>query len=104
VKLIRPKPFTEIFDLAHAGAARKDWLQPYALKTALLITVSKFPFRRTWLRLWLSPYLLDPNDSAFVFLVEDWLALSQQIDDRRVAWEKRRLAQQAPYETGFARR
>jgi len=90
IKGTRPKPFAEIFNLAEAKVARQDWLRPYLRHTALVVTVSKLPLHRAWLRLWFSPYLLEPQGTGFVFLVDDWMALSRQLDDFRVAWETRR--------------
>jgi hypothetical protein len=86
---VRPKPFAEIFNTAAKSAARQDWLQPFGQQTAIVVSLSKYPVSRAWLRLWFSPYLLDPKDNGFVFLVEDWMALSRQVDEYRIAWETR---------------
>ncbi|HET89300.1 MAG TPA: hypothetical protein ENN99_00955 [Chloroflexi bacterium] len=90
VKEVKPGSFADIFDPAKEKAARRNWLGPYWGKTALVMQISKYPITKFWLRLWFSPYVLLPDAAGFVFLVEDWMALSRQIDDYRTAWETRR--------------
>ena len=70
IKGVRPQAFAQVFDPAGERAAR-----------------------RRWLRLWFSPYLLAPDVTGFVFLVEDWMALSRQLDEFRTAWMMRRTEQ-----------
>nr|HID14461.1 hypothetical protein [Anaerolineae bacterium] len=93
VKKVRPKPFARVFDPAREKAARQRWLHPYWGRTALVVEISKYPLSKAWLRLWLSPYLLAPDVPGFVFLVEDWMALSRQLDEYRTAWGMRRAEQ-----------
>ena len=90
IKGTRPRSFAEMYNLAEEKVARQDWLRPYARHTAIVINLSRYPLSRAWLRLWFSPYLLDPVNPGFVFLVEDWMALSRQVDEFRIAWETRR--------------
>jgi len=90
IKQVLPQPFSQIFNPAKEKAARRSWLQPYWGQTALAVQISKYPVRRAWLRLWFSAYLLSSDTPGFVFLVEDWMGLSRQIDDFRTAWETRR--------------
>ena len=92
VKGTRPQPFSQVFDPAAEKKARRRWLRPYWGKTTLVVDLSRYPVSRTWLRLWFTPYLLAPDASGFVFLVEDWMALSRQLDDFRSAWRMRRKA------------
>jgi hypothetical protein len=90
IKAVRPSTFTQVFDPAKEKSARRNWLRPYWGRTVLVVDLSKYPFSRTWLRLWFSPYLLTPTTTGFVFLVEDWMTLSRQLDDFRTNWEVRR--------------
>lgn len=90
LKGVRPQPFFEVFSPSEEKTARQNWLRPYWSKTALVVELSKYPLKKAWLRLWLSPYLLRPGAAGFVFLVEDWMRLSRQLDDFRSAWDMRR--------------
>jgi hypothetical protein len=90
IKEVLPQPFSQIFNPAEEKAARRSWLQPYWGQTALMVRLSKYPVRKAWLRLWFSPYLIAPKGVGFVFLVDDWMSFSRQLDDFRTAWEMRR--------------
>lgn len=90
LKEVLPTSFDAVFDPAKEKSARRKWLSPYWNRTVLVARLSKYPVDKQWLRLWFSPYLLHPHEPGFVFLVEDWMGLSRQIDDSRVAWESRR--------------
>ncbi|MFQ6101791.1 MAG: hypothetical protein ACE5OS_11245 [Anaerolineae bacterium] len=92
IKGVRPNRFAQIFSPAKEKEARRRWLRPYWGKTVLVVELSKYPISKAWLRLWFSPYLLAPDFAGFVFLVEDWMALSRQLDESRSAWEMRRAA------------
>ncbi|HDQ70922.1 MAG TPA: hypothetical protein ENN19_02365 [Chloroflexi bacterium] len=89
IKEALPTVFHEIFDPRQEKAARRNWLGLYWNKTTILVRLTDYPVNKMWLRLWLSPYLLSPDTPGLVLLVEDWMALSRQIDDYRSAWEAR---------------
>lgn len=90
IKTVRPNTFNQVFSPRKEKEARRRWLRPYWGKTTVVVELSKYPVSRTWLRLWFSPYLLTPDGAGFVFVVEDWMALSRQLDEFRTAWEMRR--------------
>lgn len=90
LKEVRPKPFAEVFDPVAEKPARREWLHPYWRRTSLLVPVTEFPVSKRWLRLWFSHYLLDPKETGFVFLVDDWMGLSRQLDDYRITWGMQR--------------
>lgn len=90
IKMVRPTTFAQVFNPSEEKWARRNWLRPYWSKTVLVMEISKYPLNKAWLRLWFSSYLLSPNSTGFVFLVEDWMALSRQLDEFGGAWEMRR--------------
>jgi hypothetical protein len=92
IKIVHPQTFGQVFDPAREKGARQRWLRPYWGRTVLMMELTKYPLNRAWLRLWFSPYLLVPGVAGFVFLVEDWMGLSRQLDESRTAWEMRRAA------------
>lgn len=96
IKGVRPMSvpqFIETIKGQKAAKRARKWLRPYLTKTAIVIDLSQYPVQRGWLRLWFHPYLFYPDSPGFVFLVEDWMTLSRQIDDSRANWEMRRIAQ-----------
>ena len=92
IKGVRPNTFYKVYSPNKQKAARQRWLEPYWGKTALVVELSKYPYSKMWLRLWFSPYLLATDATGFVFLVEDWMALSRQLDTSRADWAMRRTA------------
>jgi hypothetical protein len=92
IKGVRPQTLAQVFDPAGEKKAHRRWLRPYWGRTVLVVDLSKYPMARAWLRLWFSPYVLAPDVAGFVFLVEDWMALSRQLDDFRSDWEMRHTA------------
>ena len=92
IKGVRPNTVVQVFNPAELKSAQRNWVRPYMGMTALVVELSKYPVSRKWLRLWFSPFLLPPNLTGFVFLVEDWMSLSRQLDDFRSGWEMHRAA------------
>jgi hypothetical protein len=90
IKGVRPIAFAKVFSPSRENAVRQSWLRPYWGKTALVMELSRYPVSKAWLRFWFSPYLLSPDVTGFVFLVEDWMAFSRQLDDSCATWKMRR--------------
>lgn len=90
VKVVRPTEFSHIFDPSKEKPGRRNWLLPYWGKTAVVVEISKYPIKKNWLRLWFNRYMFSPQVTGFVFLVDDWMTLSRQLDDFRSNWELRR--------------
>lgn len=93
IKVVHPQTFAQVFNPAREKMARRRWLGPYWGRTVLVMELTQYPLSRAWLRLWFSPYLLNPGVPGFVFLVEDWMGLSIRLEESRTAWETRRAAQ-----------
>jgi hypothetical protein len=93
IKAVRPSELGHIFDPSKEKPGRRDWLRPYWGKTAMVVEISKFPVKKEWLRLWFNRYMFSPGVTGFVFLVDDWMTLSRQLDDSRSNWELQRAAQ-----------
>jgi len=90
IRSVRPSTLAQVLDMENASGLTRAWLKPYWGRTVVVVYLSSYPFNRTWLRLWFSPYVLTPGAPGFVFLVEDWMALSRQIDDFQNQWAMRR--------------
>ena len=93
VRVVRPKPFAQVYNAALTNPARRRWLEPYLHTTALSVELTAYPVDEKWLQLWISPYLLDPDSPEIVLVVSDWMTLSRQIDDFRGRWMERRSKQ-----------
>jgi hypothetical protein len=92
IKVVRPSELAHIFDPSKEKPGRRDWLRPYWGMTAVVVEISKYPVKKDWLRLWFNRYMFSPEVAGFVFLVDDWMTLSRQLDDSRSNWELQRAA------------
>lgn len=90
IKIVRPTEFSHIFDPSKEKQARREWLRPYWGMTAVVVEISKYPVKKDWLRLWFNQYMFSPQVTGFVFLVDDWMTLSRELQDFRNNWELRR--------------
>jgi hypothetical protein len=90
IKIVRPTTFAQVFDPAKEKPGRREWLRPYWGMTSIVVEISKFPLPEFWLRLWFDRYMLPPNHTGFVFLVDDWMTFSRQLEEFRNEWELQR--------------
>lgn len=68
-------------------------LEPLRQKTALLIEFDRWPKSLRRARLWFPRLLLSGTGPGLLLIVDDWLALSQDIEVARDRWRSRRHAQ-----------
>ncbi len=97
VTMIRPSEFKMIFPLEKEKEIRINIFRSLWTKTAILVDVKSYPLPFWWLKLWVSPYLLNPKGNGLVLLTEEWMTLSRQLGDARSNWadavRRRRNAQ-----------
>jgi hypothetical protein len=80
VRGVHPANFTKLFPPQESGWAEEQFLAPFYGMTALTVELSSFPVPPFLLRLFLSRKMLLPQKPGFIFLVDDWMALSNEID------------------------
>jgi hypothetical protein len=83
IKAVRPAVFGALFPPESSGWGTRHFLEPYYPKTALVIELSSLPLSRSFLKLFLSPQMFQPRTNNLIFLVDDWMALSTEIESRR---------------------
>jgi hypothetical protein len=64
---------------------RREMLGPLLGRTANVVHLSQYPIARFWLPLFLSPFFFFDKTPHFVFLVEDWMRFSSELDSARVS-------------------
>jgi hypothetical protein len=92
----RPITFRSQLELSKMKSPRRRMVQPFLGHTALLLELRGFPVSERRLRTWLPWFMFATEVTGLVLVVEDWMALSQQIttfSDRAIA---RRQARQRP--------
>ena len=90
----RPIKFRSQLNLSKIKSPRRRMVQPFLGYTALLLELRGFPVSERRLRTWLPWFMFTTEVTGLVLVIEDWMALSQQItsfSDRAIA---RRQARQ----------
>lgn len=78
----RPIQVNKIFAAPARSRAALWLLKPFLGSTALGIDLHLWPRKPEALRLFLSPFILAPDQTGFILLVKDWMALSNQLHAR----------------------
>lgn len=86
----RPVQMNRVFDPEEEKRANRDWPRRYWAMTGVAVDLKGFPLSERWLRLWFDPCLFLPDGTGFIFLVEDWMSFSQQLDGFLSKYQTRR--------------
>ena len=82
VRGVRSKEFHRLLDLENMHWSERRYLEPYLAETVVVVELSEFPFSRTLLKILFPNQMLNPGVPGYVFIVEDWMSLSLEIDSR----------------------
>jgi hypothetical protein len=81
----RPVPF----EPAHVSWSQESLVHPFVGMTMLALDLNGYPVSLRWLRLLLNPLMLPDKFMGLQLLVEDWMALSRDIEVHRSQWQGR---------------
>ena len=93
---VRPITFRSQLDLSKMKSPRRRMVQPFLGYTALLLDLRGFPVSERRLRTWLPWFMFATEVTGLVLVIEDWMALSQQITSFSDRALTRRQAHQRP--------
>jgi hypothetical protein len=62
---------------------RREIVEPLAKKTAVVVELNGYPISQTVLKYFLSPFFFKDKTPHFVFLVDDWMRFSTELDSMR---------------------
>lgn len=88
IDMIRSVEFRNVFPPEAEKEARRRFYQDIWGKPALVVTIKSYPMPLWWLKLWFHPYLFHPKESALVFVVDDWMAVSRSLETFRARWRE----------------
>ena len=83
----RPIDFAKMFPPSMVRRGERWLLRPFFGATALGIDVQGWPLRPTVLRIFFNRFFFAVDQPSFVLLVENWMALSNQLSSHMDAWE-----------------
>jgi hypothetical protein len=96
----RPIDFAKTFPPSNVKRSDRWLLRPFFGATALGIDVNEWPLNPIVLRLFFNRYFLALDQPSFVILVQDWMALSNQLSSMMDAW--RGIGRERPRGPGSA--
>lgn len=91
----------------HPGTLRRserDVLEPYLHMTAVFVSLSSMPRPLQKPHLWFPRWLFSPVQPGLLLVVNDWLALSRELEEYRAAWRDQRLQATQPDRRSLAAR
>ncbi len=87
---VRPTKFSDQYPPTTQRWSQRRFLDPFFPATAVGVTVRSYPIALKWLKVWLNDYLFTRDAPGFLFLVDDWMSLSREIDVYRDRWRDRK--------------
>jgi hypothetical protein len=66
---------------------KQEIIAPLGSKTAIVVDLTGYPISQTVLRYFLSPFFFKDKTPHFVFLIEDWMRFSTELESLRVGGE-----------------
>lgn len=97
-----PEVMHEIFPPSKHTKSERRSISPFYSNTAVVIEINEYPLPPPIMRLFLSKFMFSPKITGFVFLVQDWIALSTEIDSLYGIWRDAQYASKQK-SSGFMR-
>jgi hypothetical protein len=89
IHTVRPVKFSDQYPAEKQPWSQRRFLEPFFGLTAVGVTVRSYPIALKWLKVWLNDYLFTRDAPGFLFVVDDWMTLSREIDVYRDHWRDR---------------
>ena len=97
----RPTSLRDVYSPDKQKGMGRKMLEAVWGETVVVVDLKGYPLSKKWLRMVTGPYLLTPQGTGFVFLVQDWMGLSRQLSDYQEQWRARTSKSAPPAQRGF---
>jgi hypothetical protein len=81
IRATRPNEVYRLFPPDEQRGTQRRFLRWLWGTTVVVVELEQLPGSRPWLRLWMSPYMLSPNEVGLVLPVHDWIALRSDMSE-----------------------
>ena len=88
IRSVHPSQLQKLFPLENLRGDERRALEPFTNKTILLLELTDYPINPRILRLFLSKHTFNPVGTGLVFIVDDWMVLSTEIDSFIDLWRQ----------------
>lgn len=86
MRSLHPALIMRIFPAGKQGWAENNYLEPFSNFTALILELNSYPLNPRLLRLFFPRQIFSPYSRGLVLLVDDWMALSTEVDSLSGTW------------------
>ena len=86
IRSVHPAGFQQLFPPGKASWAQRSFLEPFYVRTAVVVELTSYPMSPFLLRFFLGPQMFSPQSTGFVLLVPDWMEFSTEVDSFRSTW------------------
>jgi hypothetical protein len=93
---VKPTEFHSQLSLGDLNSSQRRLLNPFLGRTVILLELNSFPVSERRLRTWIPWFMFATEATGFVLVVDDWMALSQQLTVFTDRWVARRQERQRP--------
>lgn len=90
VGLVKPVEFRKLFPPENEKPARWRFYHDLWGRTVPTISLRGYPLPLWWLRMWLHPFLLHPQETGMVIPVDDWMTFVRKLEAQKLAWRQKR--------------
>ena len=81
IKNVRPTELFRLFPPQEQRWSQRRFLAPLLGQTVLVIELDELPNRKTWLRLWMTKYMICPDRVGVIVAVRDWMGFRAELDE-----------------------
>ena len=101
LRTTHPSEFFRLYPPSKAHWALHHFLEPFYERTALVVEFYQYPMDPRFLKLFLMPQMFSPQTNALIFIVQDWMGLSTEIDSALSQFRQTQSASQKPPQSGY---
>ena len=84
---VHPEEYHKLFPPLEASWAERSILAPFYPKTAVIVELYNYPLPPVILRFFLPEQMFHPQKIGLVLVVDDWMAMSTEIDSLFGDWQ-----------------
>lgn len=86
VRSVHPTEFQQLFPFHETSWSDKNFLEPFFGMTVVVVELSSYPLNRALLRLFLPKQMFSKGTPGLIFIVQDWMGLSTELDSLTGTW------------------
>jgi hypothetical protein len=83
IKNVRPTELFRLYPPREQSWGQRRFLEPLFGATVLVLELDALPEHISWLRFWMTKYMISPETTGLIIAVRDWMGFRAELDDFR---------------------